>query len=309
MTRVFKRFYDEVSNGEAPKAPATVLGATPPVPAAETVSTPQEPASPAPVVTESAPARVWYADLPPDLHADVAAFDSPERLARGYVAARNLAKVDPSQVVTIPKEGDAEGQLAALRRLGAPGDTGYTDLKIPQGFEKQPVLKHFEDRAQKMGLLPSQVQHLVDWFAESVQGATTARQEQIQQQHQQNLELLQSEMGTAFPENSRFANAGVDALGGDALLNVLNEAGLGTNPVIIRALAKVGRLVEDDSIRGRIGAPASSGNLGRTPEYHTQKGQEYLRQAMQPGVSTSEQRELGRKAQECFAEATRHKKT
>lgn len=90
---------------------------------------------------------------------------------------------------------------------------------------------------------------------------------------------LKDEWGGNFTRNVAYAQRAVGHIGGDELKTVLDDTGLGNNPVIAKAMYKIGRMmVEDGIIPGEVqGATTKADALSKISEvmadsahpYHT----------------------------------------
>ena len=72
-------------------------------------------------------------------------------------------------------------------------------------------------------------------------------------------DTLQEEWGGNFKRNVAYAQRAVSHIGGDELKSVMDETGLGNNPVIAKAMYKIGKMmVEDGIIPGEVQGTVTS---------------------------------------------------
>lgn len=187
-----------------------------------------------------APGGGWFTALPEDLRANpsVAKFadQGPEALAHAYANAAKLIGVSPDQVIRLEEaRGDIPG---LLRKLGAPEAPDGYEFKAPEGVPEHLAagenLTWFREQAAKIGLLPQQAEALYTSFVER----NIEAQKQVEQYVDQARDTLQREWGQAFDSNIAAASRAARTLG---LTEALNQAGLGADPNVIKALVRVDR--------------------------------------------------------------------
>lgn len=207
-----------------------------------------------------------------------------EQLSRSHLSLNKLlGNKDPDRYVEIPGAEDADGRRAVLERLGLPktAEGGY-ELTPPENAAEfmapdKPLAKSYVEKAHEIGILPGQAQELYAWFTgvmTEAQGEGAANTEATVDGW---IESLEQEFGEAFDEKVAAANFGVEELGGDELREALKTAGLGANPAVIKAFAKVGEILSEDS-GGDGNTPSFSHKT--TPDQYRAKAMELQRQAL-----------------------------
>lgn len=219
------------------------------VPAGESPAAPPAPAAPAAPPAD----QPWHAALPENIRGEsrLHQFKDVASLAQGYLSAAGLVGRDPARLVELPE--NAEGRTALMRKLGLPEkveDYGLADVKDTGDFGsvKGDVAKGFAAAAHAAGVLPEQAQALFDWYANMAHGGQKALREQAGVQATAQIEAIKTELGAAFNERVASASAAAKHFG---LTDALNEAGLGTHPGVIKALAALGATLKE----GEGGAP------------------------------------------------------
>ncbi len=243
--------------------------------------------------------------LPEDIrsHASLAKIENLESLGRSFVNAQQMIGKDPSRLVEIPTDDKPEEMRAVLTKLGAPADaSGYT-LTPTDGAPEwlgvdQEMSKGFLEHAAKEGLLPSQTQNTYKWFTEIMAGAAKTAETKSLAEADTNIRQLEAEFGGAFDQKIAIANHAIDKLGGEDLRNVLNDASLGANPVVLKAFIGAGALMAEDS----AGDGGGGGDFGSrlSPDEARSKGKALLEQASKSGVDQMERRRLNEEAQVFF---------
>lgn len=162
------------------------------------------------------------------------------------------------------KEGDGEGE-GEKAPAGAP--EAY-DLKAPEGqsFDAE-TFAAAEPVFRELNLSNEQAQKLVDVYAEKVmptaqQAANQRVISEVIAQRKAWADEFHADPeigGNKAEESLALAAKALDGLGypkGSAYRNLLDESGLGNHPETIRAWARVGRAIGEDSFeRGDTGAP------------------------------------------------------
>ncbi len=153
------------------------------------------------------------------------------------------------QQKTDDKSTDAVSSDADEGAAGAP--EAYADFSLPEGMElDSTVLEQAVPVFKELGLSQDQAQKLIDFEAQRVQASQDAQVESFNQLKQDWLTQAKSDDeigGEKFDENVADAKSFIDAFGTPELKTLLNEYGVGNHPEIIRAFARAGKLVKEDS--------------------------------------------------------------
>lgn len=91
---------------------------------------------------------------------------------------------------------------------------------------------------------------MVDNFAEINTNQVQEYMNQVNQSRQNAQAELKREWGPAYDKNLNMARAAVRDFGGEEAFQILNQYGLGDNPVILKMLAKAGSTLGEDKISG-----------------------------------------------------------
>jgi len=204
----------------------------------------------------------WTQGLAPELKAmiDTKGYKSPADLAQAYAHAEKAIGADK---IVVPRDGVWDATARA--KLGVPEKPdGYKVARpeLPQGIAYD---ENFEKAmlpvAHRLGLTPTQVNELVKAvsthrlgeFQTSAQASDTGRAEAER--------ALRSEFGAGYDAKVTVAARAVQHFGGQGLVEHLNASGLGNHPEMIKAFAKIGSMMGEDSFKG--GRP---GGFGLSPE-------------------------------------------
>lgn len=152
---------------------------------------------------------------------------------------------------------DSEGPL------GAPET--YADFTMPDGIEvDSDLLEAVTPVFKDTGLSQIQAQKLIDVYASQIQAQDKAREDSYTQINQEWVNEAKSDKeigGDNFNENVGMAKRAIDKFGTPALVEVLNQTGLGNHPEFIRLLTRVGKTIAEDD----PGAASAASGKDRTP--------------------------------------------
>ena len=181
-------------------------------------------------------------------------------LAKSYVEAQKmiggsirLPKKDAKPEERKKAVTELMGKLRAEGILeGTPETPDKYDIKMPteEGWKaNEPLIKSFREAAHKIGVPPSQVQGMFDWYLNFQ--AETQREEQMEFENTKR--ALKSEFGGLYVRKMEAARrAAAKYLGedGDALISDLPPK---AGARILKALAEIGDpLLEDAMVAGEI---------------------------------------------------------
>ena len=174
-------------------------------------------------------------------------FDSVDKLAKSY---KELEK----------KLGSTANQEQAPED---PSEYQLPDLAEDAQYQpNEEFAEGFKQKAQELGMTPTQVKELFGWYVEEVgEKEVSQTQEQAQQFREQSEQQLKKEFGNAYSERIKHASNAVKQFGGDELTQVLDQTGLGNHPAVVKAFAEVGKNLAEDTVGG-----SAKGEFGRTPD-------------------------------------------
>ena len=258
----------------------------------------------------------FKAALPEEVrnNAGLGKIDSLENMARSFLAGQRMIGKDPTGLVELPKsDASFEDRRAVMTKLGAPEKADGYKLTLPTDAPPiigqalnldTPLGKAFLETSVKMGVLPEQAQGYYEMLATHLAAAAGDSATNDETTHTQNIEALKTEAGGAFDDWIRAATFGISKIGGDPLRDALNDAGLGTNPVVVKAMMQVGKLLAEDTASGTGGTGGQFGALA--PGEARARAKELLGKAATE-TNVTEKKRLGAEAQKFFAMATGEK--
>ena len=209
--------------------------------------TPEQPAG----STESTD---WRAHIPEDLKDEPSLADIQDiaSLAKGYVHAQHMVGAD--KVVLPGADATDEEKAEFFGKLGRPDTAEGYEMpgeNMPEGVTlDQELTATFFAEAHRIGLNKSQAAALIRWQAEVAAESATEQTQKYEQTKEDAGAALRKEYGPAFEQNIDLAQRAAMQFGGSELVQLLNATGLGNEPAIIKAFAKIGRSVSEDEIVG-----------------------------------------------------------
>jgi hypothetical protein len=206
----------------------------------------------------------WRTSLPEDVRplAQAKGWKSPGDALKSYAHLERMIGAD--KVALPPK--DAQGNRdwskwdgwATIGRPEAPekyafrAPDGHTASETDRAFQA-----HMAPLLHKAGL----AQWQVDLLAQGLDSFGTQHRDRLsshgQQAYAASVHELKRDWGASFDRNLDLANRAVRQFGGPDLVRALSAAGLGHHPAVVRAFARVGATLAEDS--GLPGGSASGG--------------------------------------------------
>jgi len=181
-------------------------------------------------------------------------------------------KAKSAEGIYKPKEDASEEEVAKYKEsMGIPTDAnGYELGEAPKELgDRGNFNTWFKDMALTAGLSKEQAKTVNDQWNSLEMTANEAQKAEVKETEK----TLRSELGSGYDE--AIANVGtILQSGGQDLVDYLNESGVGNDPRFIRAMAKLGSVVSEDSI-GKTKAVGGQGGTRTLAErmYPTQQGE------------------------------------
>ncbi|WP_419786031.1 hypothetical protein [Pseudodesulfovibrio sp.] len=182
-------------------------------------------------------------------------YKSKDEAVKALVHAQKLLGKAPEGYVRLPGEDAApEDRAAFYGALGRPeAADGYTlpEMELPEGFElHEALISGFRNRAFELGLTPAQVSGLYEWFLPLVLDTQHELEAGDRKLRESELETLRSVHRGDTPSLLDSALRAAEAIGGQELVEALNETGAGNRATVISAFARVAPLVLEGGLRG-----------------------------------------------------------
>jgi len=243
---------------EAPSAPTSGDGVPPTQPAAPVGGAPASGVS-EPSPDAGAAADDWRASWADALKLDekgrerLGRFNAPHEVWNSYLNAEQ--KLSDRRAVRIPDANATPEEVAAWNKARGVPDTpdGYkVDVAPPEGLElgdsDKAVLKALTVEAHKRGFDPGVVNFAHEFFYQQAAEAAAQQLARADTAAADAEKALRREWGREYDTNVKWASAAATQFGlGEALNAVMADGSrLGDNPVVIKAMAQIGRLNAED---------------------------------------------------------------
>ena len=197
----------------------------------------------APPTNDGAP-QDWRTSLPEEMRSEKSfeKFKGVPDLAKSYVEIQKTM----GNAIHMPKpDSKPEEWDTFYSKMGRPESPDKYELKLPEsGTVDEGLVKEFRTAAHQSGLQPRQAQGLLDWFNKTQGDRMTAYTKTMED----GVGKLKGEWGGKFDEKISVASRAVKELGGDELISLLEETGLGNHPTLVKFFAKLGESTMEDKI-------------------------------------------------------------
>jgi hypothetical protein len=179
-------------------------------------------------------------------------FKDANDLAKSYLSLNSLL----GKKVSDWSKEDVEG---FANKLGRPESSDKYTLPEELGEE---ATKNLKNVMFKAGLSQEQAKILIDEIIVDTRSKEEVGNKQLEEQRKVAEDLLKKEFGDAYEKRINVAVRAVKEVGGEELLKIINDSGLGANPTVVKAFAKLGMdyFESDKIVQGD-----KSGVFGITP--------------------------------------------
>jgi hypothetical protein len=183
-------------------------------------------------------------------------------LMKSYV---NLEKAVGTDKVVLPAADSDLLEWAGWSDLGTPDEESGYEMAAPEGFEQydQGLASDMRSLFHKARLTPQQAAVIHDGYVERMMGGHQEMSENAQAQNDKWETELRKDFGTSFDERVASAKAAMREYGTPELNSAIHAAGLGSNPDLVRAFAKIGMQLGTGS---QFKDGETSGKFGTTPD-------------------------------------------
>ena len=155
--------------------------------------------------------------------------------------------------VPLPSPNASEEEWEAFfTAIGRPKDPADYDLVPPDDIpEDIPIddklITDFMEQAHKAGLLPQQAKHLFNWYMEKTRDSFYTANQQAEQAREEAEKALKREWGALYNQKLEKAQKAAFHFFGKEGVAELEKSGLANNPLIIKALSKIGEAISEDT--------------------------------------------------------------
>lgn len=189
--------------------------------------------------------------LPEDIRGESSLqnFTDAGQLAKSYIHAQRMVGADKMPVPT--KNFTDDDWKETFTKLGVPSSPDKYDVQynLQEGANDQPV-KDFISHAHTLGLLPKQLQGVLDYYGNLEQTSLDNAQKDQELNRVNNETALRKEFGLAYDKKLNQANDVFKNFFAEELAEVKLQDGtsIGNHPGFIKALATMSEKFSEDTI-------------------------------------------------------------
>ena len=204
-------------------------------------------------INEQAPTETqsFVDTLPEDIRAESSLqnFTDAGQLAKSYIHAQRMVGADK---MPVPTNNFTDDDLKeTFTKLGVPASPDKYDVNynLQEGANDQPV-KDFISHAHTLGLLPKQLQGVLDYYGNLEQSSLDNAQKDQELNRVNNETSLRKEFGLAYDKKLNQANDVFKNFFAEELAEVKLQDGtsIGNHPGFIKALATMSEKFSEDTI-------------------------------------------------------------
>ena len=194
----------------------------------------------------------WKDSLPDDMKDKpfLKNINNLETLVKSFEHAQSM--VGAEKVAIPSKNAGPEEWTEVFKKLGLPDEENY-NLGIENDEANKDYLEKLKPVFYKNGVLPHQAKEIVQSIMNADKEAFEKYQETMNNQQAEGLLNLKKEWGSAYGEELSKAKAALTEFTDEETRAAIRESGLGSNPSVIKLLAKVGATLSEDKILGEGG--------------------------------------------------------
>lgn len=215
----------------------------------------------APTAEATTAATDWRSSLPEDIRGEASLktiHDIPS-LAKSYLHAQKM--IGANKVPLPSKHATDDDWQKFYDQVGRPAVDKY-EVKAPKDakFIDEAWIKELTPIAHKSGIMPPQLEKLVNWYEEKNAKVASEMQAQKEAEVKAGIAGLQKEWGKAYEQKISYAKQLLKENGDADLIKWIDESGMGNNPNLIKIFSKLGedRYREDSLASGGEGKPIYS---------------------------------------------------
>lgn len=188
-------------------------------------------------------------------HPSLKNFKAVGDLAKSWVEAQKLIGRDKIPVPD-PNKATKEDWDTVFDRLGRPktaDEYKLPDVKLPEGYPlpKEEFIKELRAKAHELGLLPTQLFGLYEWFMNNEVTQFNQFLTESETAKAQAETALRKAWGKAFEQNYALAEQAVNKYGNERFIEKLKASGLNNDPDMIEFIAKMAKNFSEDKITGK----------------------------------------------------------
>jgi hypothetical protein len=229
--------------------------------------------------------------IPLRRHPALAKYASAEEALKALAHAQRLLGRKAEPEGSLLSSGQAPGQEG---RPESPEHYRLPEIELPEDFRVDESLRaQFLGKAHELGLSDAQAGGLYAWFlplnVEGLRAQTLKARAERSKRRERELSGLRQAHGGEAQGVLESARKAVLALGGQALMQALEQSGAADDACVVQAFARMAPLVSESSLRGKNAGAAASltpqrlREMMRDPRYFdpSRRDADYVRQVQQ----------------------------
>ncbi len=276
-------------------------------------------AAPTEAASSDAATVSWQNSLPDEFRslAQAKGWKSPAEAVKSYAHLERL--IGAERIALPPQDGQGKrdwSRWEGWAALGRPETPQRYAFKTPSGPNGETRALSDVDREFHSHIAPhlhraGLAQWQVDLLAEGLEGFGAQHRERSQRRAQEEFATAEAQLrrdwDRDYDRHLDLANRAVRRFGGPELAKALGQSGLGRNPAVVRAFARIGAtLAEDGGMPSHV-RPDASGGFSARQEIQRLKADSEFQQAflnrLHPGHEAAMARMLRLQAQVSGGEA------
>lgn len=227
-----------------------------PVPAAE--EPPVDSSPPTPGSADEVPQdwRNWSHHIPEDMKSDetLNRFGTTADVAKAYVEIRK--KMGGS--IAVPNGDSSKKDIAEFYdKLGRPAESDsykLPEMELPDEIKvSDETVKWFRETSYNLGLSQLQTENLYREYHSMLRSEHEGQGKASEEYRNETMENLKKDWGASYKDNIDTASRTAQQLFPDDFIEALNQAGVGNDPVILKAFFGLSKKIGGDSIKGTTG--------------------------------------------------------
>lgn len=196
----------------------------------------------------------WRESLPADMQAFANQFASP---ADAVKTALDLRQKLSTSIQVPGADADPASRIAVFDRLGRPESVDDYDIAVPENlpdwvsFEDdgvQGAQRSFLEAMHGAGATQEMVDAALGWYWTHLTESEATRDHVLEDDYAAAEAGLRREWGRDFDANLEHAGRAVAAFGGRDLNEAFEQYGLSNHPAVVRAFARIGRTMGEDTM-------------------------------------------------------------
>lgn len=198
----------------------------------------------------------WVHHIPEELKSDetLNRFKTTADIAKAYLDVRK--KIGNS--LAIPNNDSTKEEIADFYdKLGRPSEADaykLPDMEMPEDIAvTKETTQWFKDTAYKLGLSQLQTENLYRDYHSMLRTEHDDGEKKAGEFQAEAKENLKKDWGQNYEHNIDTASRTAQSLFSDEAISLLNDVGLGDDPIILKAFYDISKKIGGDSIRGTTG--------------------------------------------------------